>query len=172
MLKSNFFLSFVLLFTLSLNAKEINIDKRLQNLPTTKELIIYLHRTGCSYCNSMEEFTLEDETVNDFLNTHYEVIRINITDDDKIIYKNKESSGLEFAKSVGYNFYPSVLFLNEKADIEYASVGYKDEFEFILILNYVKKGFYKQMNLSEYKRITGFKKNSDDTIVDSRKNAR
>jgi thioredoxin-related protein len=174
MLKSLTLLFSSLLFlTLSLNAQSIDLDKALQKADKEhKMLMVYLHRIGCSYCNSMDEFTLDDDKVIDFIEKHFIFRSVNITTDHEVTFEKKTTEGLEFAKETGYNFYPTVLFFDNKGELVYASVGYKDEFDFLVILQYVDKGLYKMMTLSEYKKAIGFKKNSDGEIIDTRKNAR
>ena len=159
----------ILLIPLSIYSKIIDIDRSVLNAnKSNKKILIYLHRTGCSYCNSMEEFTLDDDNVKEFISNYYELVSINISLSDKIIYKNKISDGLSFAKTVGYNFYPTILFLDKNTDIEYHSIGYKDELEFILILNYVKDGYFKKSDLCSYKKEMGYKKDDVEQIVDPR----
>ena len=117
----------------------------------------------------MQEFTLEDDDVNEYLQENYEVIHINVSLKDDVTYKGTQSGGICLAKKIGYDFYPSVLFLDKNSDIEYASVGYKDELEFLVILNYHRKGFHKKMSLNEYKKSIDFTKDLDSQIQDPRK---
>jgi len=173
MLKSLILLSLLYLLQSSLYATNVNLDTALQKAHTeNKMLMLYLHRIGCSYCNSMNEFTLDDDKVIDFIEKNFLYTNINITTDHNVTFHNKTMEGIDFAKSIGYNFYPSVLFFNDQGEIAYASVGYKDEYDFLLILQYVQKGLYKTMTLNEYKKAIGFKKNSDGEIIDTRKHAR
>jgi len=161
------------LFELSLFSSQINIDnivKKAYN--SNKGVILYLHRVGCSYCNSMEEFTLDDDEVVSYIEKNYVFIEVNISHKDTITYHGKKSGGICLAKNIGYDFYPSTLFLDKNANIEYASVGYKDESEFLTILQYVHKKMYNKMSLSEYKKSIGFKKDTQAEIVDPRKHAR
>lgn len=167
--------TFIILVVLqtSLLSQEINIDKIIKNAHNSnKDVILYLHRIGCSYCNSMQEFTLEDETIDEYLKERYEIIQVNVSLKDSITYKGKKSGGICLAKNIGYDFYPSALFLNKDADIEYASVGYKNESEFLVILNYVRDDFYKEMSLREYKKQIGFSNNLDAEINDPRRHNR
>ena len=120
----------------------------------------------------MQEFTLEDDDIAEYLENNYKVIHINISHKDKITYQNEQSGGLCFAKKIGYDFYPSALFLDAKGDIKYASVGYKDEFEFMAILEYINSNDFKIISFNQYKKKIGFEKNTDTEIVDPRKYAR
>jgi len=165
------FISF-LTFVLSqgtLFANNFNIDKISKT--SKKEVIVYLHRIGCSYCNSMSEFTLDEDDIKEYLAENFNFIDINISYDHKIRYKGKVTGGKCFASDIGYAFYPATLFLDKQGNVKYAALGYKDEYEFLLILKYVKEGFYKTLTLDEYKKQVGYVKNTDDEITDPRKNA-
>jgi thioredoxin-related protein len=171
MLKSlTFLFAFLFFLQSSLYALEVDLDRAMQKaVKTDKPLMVYLHRIGCSYCNSMGEFTLDDDKVRDFMEKNFTFRSVNITTDHRVHFQEKTVEGLEFAKEQGYNFYPTVLFFHADGTIAYASVGYKSEAEFFLILQYVDKKLYKSMTLAEYKKALGFKKNSDGEIIDTRK---
>ena len=117
----------------------------------------------------MQEFTLEDDDITEYMQKYYEVIHINVSLKDNITYKGNQSGGICLAKKIGYDFYPSVLFLDKNSEIEYASVGYKDELEFLVILNYHHNNFHKTMSLNKYKKSIGFTKDLDSQIQDPRK---
>lgn len=158
-----------LLLLTFLNAQEINIDQAVElSKKTNKPILLYFHKIGCSYCNSMQEFTLEDDFIIEFIQNNYKIIHINVTLHDEITYKGKVSGGICLAKDFGYNFYPSVLFLDKNADVEYASLGYKSENEFLAILKYVKEGFNKTMSLDIYKEKINYQANLEDEINDKR----
>jgi len=167
------FFSFVLLQT-TLLSKDIDIDAIVKDsYKSHKKVFLYLHRVGCGYCNSMEEFTLDDEFVKEYIEKNYEVIHINVSYKDRFTYMGEETGGHCLAKKIGYAFYPSTLFLDENGKIAYPVVGYKNEYEFLVILKYFKNNIYKNMSLTEYKQKIGFNnKNLDDEIKDTRKHAR
>ena len=52
----------------TLFSQTINIDSIVKNAYAhDKKVILYLHRIGCSYCNSMQEFTLEEDDVANYI---------------------------------------------------------------------------------------------------------
>jgi thioredoxin-related protein len=171
MLKKSILLLLIFtLFATTLFSREIDLDKVFnQAKQDAKPVMIYLHRIGCSYCNSMDEFTLDDDKVIDFIKQHFTYENINITTDHNVTFKQKTMEGINFAKAMGYNFYPTVLFFENDGKVAYVSVGYKDEFEFLLILQYVQKKLYKRISFDEYKKAIGFQKNSNGEIIDTRK---
>jgi thioredoxin-related protein len=100
----------------------------------------------------MEEFTFDDDDVKNFIHQHFLFRSINISQDKDVIFHNKHLSGLTYAKEVGYNFYPTVLFLDKDGDVFEVSVGYKEEKEFLLLLKYIHSPEYDTLSFEEYKQ--------------------
>ena len=166
-------LIFLILFQNFLFAQNMNIDDEVRSsVNSNKPIVLFLYRIGCSYCNSMEEFTLDGDEVKEYLESNFKLLFVNVTTDDKIIYQGKTLTGLDFAINVGYNFYPSTLFLNKQGKIDHASVGYENEHDFLVLLQFMKSGAFKDMNLESYKKSIGYLKNNDDEIVDERRHER
>lgn len=144
---------FIIAFNISLFARNIDIDVIVKNsVKNDKHLFIFLHRTDCGYCESMLMFTLDDDPVREIINKDFTYLHINISEDDVVKYKNFKGSGRDFAKSVGYNIYPSSLFLNAKGEIVFAVPGYQDKDQFLLVLKYVNSGAYKTMGFQSFKK--------------------
>lgn len=144
---------FIIAFNISLFARNIDIDAIVKNsVKKDKHLFIFLHRTDCGYCESMLMFTLDDDPVKELINKDFVYLHINISEDDLIKYKNFKGSGRDFAKHVGYNLYPSSLFLNAKSEIIHAVPGYQDKDQFLLVLKYVNSRAYKTIGFQSFKK--------------------
>ena len=147
-------LSFLLIlppFLLTLSAKNIDIDTILQKSnESNRTLFIFLHRTGCSYCNAMNEFTLDDEAIKSYLSKYFTLLSINITDGDAVRFKEFNGTAQEFAQYIGYDIYPSSLFLSKSGCIDVAKVGYKDENYFLLLLKYVNERAFESLDFKSY----------------------
>jgi len=142
---------FVIAFNISLFARNIDIDTIVKNsVEKNKHLFIFLHRTDCGYCESMLTFTLDDDPVKDLIQKDFVYLHINISEDDVVKYKGFVGNGRNFAKHVGYNIYPSSLFLDSKNEMIYAVAGYQDKDQFLLILKYVDSGAYKTMGYQTF----------------------
>jgi len=147
-------ITFFLLLTLNsaLFARNIDIDAIVKDsVCSNKHLFIFLHRTDCGYCESMLMFTLDDDPIKELINKDFVYLHINISEDDVVKYKNFTGNGRAFAKYVGYNIYPSSLFLNSENKIIYAIPGYQDKEQFLHILNYINSGSYKKMDYKTFK---------------------
>lgn len=145
--------SVIFVFNISLFARSIDINTIVKSsIGTNKYLFIFLHRTDCGYCESMQTFTLDDDPIKELIKKDFVFVHINISEDDIVTYKNFSGNGRAFAKYVGYNIYPSSLFLNSANEIIYAIPGYQDKDQFLLILKYVDSGAYKTMGYQTFKK--------------------
>ena len=150
----------LLTLQLTLNAKDINIDSLVQQAQKEhKHLFVWLHKDGCGYCENMREFTLENDVVKAYIAKHFIYQHINVSKDDDVIYKGLTTTARKFAQKLGYDFYPSSLFFNEKADVVLADVGFMDgrklshEEKFYKILNFIDAKRYEEMDFDEYQFI-------------------
>ncbi|OZA01869.1 MAG: hypothetical protein B7X89_11680 [Sulfuricurvum sp. 17-40-25] len=147
---------FIVIINISLFAKNIDINSIVKkSVETNKHLLIFLHRTDCGYCESMLMFTLDDDSVKEIVDKNFVFLHINISEDDLIKYNGFSGNGREFAKHVGYNIYPSSLFLNSATELVYAVPGYQDKYQFQLVLKYVDSGAYKTMGYQSFKKKMG-----------------
>ena len=145
--------SVILLFNISLFARSIDINAIVKkSIDKNKHLFVFLHRRDCGYCESMLTFTLDDDPVKGLVDKKFVFLHINISEDDLVTYKRFSGNGRAFAKHVGYNIYPSSLFLNSKNEIIHAVPGYQDKDEFLLILKYVDSKAYKTMGYRTFKQ--------------------
>lgn len=144
---------FIIVFNISLFARNIDIDSIVKNsVKKDKHLFIFLHRTDCGYCESMLTFTLDDDPVKELMVKDFIYLHINIFEDDFVRYKSFSGNGRDFAKHVGYNIYPSSLFLNSDNEIIFALPGYQDKDQFLLVLKYIDSGAYKTTGYQKFKK--------------------
>lgn len=151
----------LLLLTLTLQitlfAREINIDTIIKDAAKVdKTLFLFLHRTGCGYCESMIEFTLDDDHVIDIMDKKFVYEHININEKDHVSYKTFSGNGKEFAQYIGYDMYPTSLFFDKKGEMVFPVPGYQEEDEFLIILNYIASGAYKETGLQCYENDLNF----------------
>lgn len=119
-----------------------------------KHLFVWLHETDCGYCEAMQEFTLDDDSIKSVVQASFMFVPINVSEDAVIIHKAFKGSGKAFAKKLGYNFYPSSLFLNADADIVFAAPGFIKKRDFLEILESIRSST-KKMNYDSFQRHKG-----------------
>ena len=148
----------VITLQLTLQARIINIDHIINIAKKNdKHLFVWLHKTDCGYCENMREFTLENEVIKEFIDKNFIFVHINVYEQDSVKYEDFRGNGLEFAKEIGYNFYPSSLFFADDGELVFAEVGFidKDSFpneeRFYKILNFIQSKSYENIDYAEYK---------------------
>ncbi|MEA3371827.1 MAG: thioredoxin family protein [Campylobacterota bacterium] len=148
----------ILALQLTLQARIINIDNIINSAKKSdKHLFVWLHKTDCGYCENMREFTLENEIIQAFIDQNFIFVHINVYEKDSIKYQDFRGNGLEFAKDIGYNFYPSSLFFSHDGELVLSEVGFIDkdkepnEERFYRILNFIESKSYENINFSDYK---------------------
>lgn len=145
------FLLLISIITLS-GAGSINIDTLLtQAKQSKKHLLIFLHKPQCSYCESMQLFTLADKDIEEKIKNDFIFVDIDIADSGKVIFDDFNGTKHDFAKSLGFNFYPSSVYIDKEAEVVYGQAGFKDEEKFLKILRYVKSRAYVDVSIDEFK---------------------
>ncbi len=133
-------------------ADNINIDAIAAKAENShKHVLIFLHRPGCGYCETMIEFTLPDETIEQKIKNNFIFVDINIGDAGEVVFDGFKGTKREFAKDIGYDFYPSTVFVGEDKEIVYAVAGYKDEKDFLKILRFTQSHSYDEMDIDDFK---------------------
>jgi len=139
--------------TIALSARDIDLNSLASEAAKlNKHLLVWLHKTDCSYCEAMREFTLEDEAVAADLKEAFVFVHINVLEEDKITFGTFVGNGKSFAKRVGYSFYPSSVFLDGNANIVFAAPGYIEERDFKVMLKFVSSDSYKKMGYDCFRR--------------------
>lgn len=131
-------------------AADVNLNKILDTAnKSNKHLFVWFHKDGCGYCERMRKFTLDDEKVKHFIDKKFYFVHLNVSKNDRVSYKNFSGNTREFAKHMGFDFYPTSLFFS-KDTLVHKVFGYRDEVEFYKILKYIQTKSYKQVDYNTF----------------------
>ena len=132
-------------------ASNIDIDMIYGNAKKeNKHVFIFLHKPCCSFCENMIELTLADEKINQKIKKSFIFVDINVVDSGEVVFDEFKGSKREFAKELGFDFYPSSVFIGEDKEIVYGQAGYKDEDQFLNTLCFIQSHAYEKMGIDEY----------------------
>jgi len=146
------------IFTISLSAREINLNQTFNTIKNSdKHLLIWLHKTNCGYCDSMQINTLKNNQIKAYIDEKFLFVHINISDNDKVIYKKFVGSGRDFAKHMGFDFYPTSLFFTQRSQLIYKAIGYHNEILFGKILKFIDTQSYQNMDYDTFENNNDFK---------------
>ncbi len=116
-----------------------------------KAVLVFIHTDWCKYCQAMKNITLKNKKIIEQLNENFYFINFN-AEEKRAIYFNNQIFTL---KPTGYNTgvhklaealatvngaitYPTVCFLSASNEIIYQVTDYKNEHQFLLILQLLK----------------------------------
>ncbi len=135
------------IFTLSIGA-DINLDN-IFTKKSDKPILFFFHKDNCSFCEKMM-FEFEDKNISNILKSKFIFLDINRDDDDTILYKAKEQSNREFIKSIGIDFFPTLIFIDKNQNVIYSTVGYRNKNIIKDTLLYISTEAYKNRTFEEF----------------------
>ncbi|WP_159022578.1 thioredoxin fold domain-containing protein [Formosa sp. L2A11] len=158
----------VLMFSVGLiNAQEIkwltfNEALELQKM-TPKKIMMDAYTNWCGPCKMLDRNTFHNKDVVAYVNKHFYAVKFNAEGKEPITYQdntygnpnfnpekeNQRNSVHEFASALGVNAYPTIVFLDEEAQVITPVRGYQtpQQLELYLKLFYTDK--YKELDNQE-----------------------
>lgn len=137
------------LFSIFLSAKDLNLDTIVANADG-KPLFVFMHKPHCGHCSHMIKFTLQDEEIAKEINRKFVYVNLFTGDEGDVLFKGFKGSRREFAKHIGYDFYPTSLFIDEHSKIVNVTPGAREQDYFIDVLHYVATKQYLSMEFETY----------------------
>jgi len=98
----------------------------------------------------MIKFTLGDDEIKHEIDQKFKYVDIYTKESGTITYNNFKGSRRAFAKYLGYDFYPTSIFIDTNAKVVNATPGAREQDYFINVLNYVSTQQYKEMEFETY----------------------
>ncbi len=116
-----------------------------------KRVILYFYQDGCPYCKKLIQENLGQRSLAEKTQQHFDFIAINM-------WGNLEVTGLDgkrynqtkFAEHMKVMFTPTLLFLNEQAEIIGRVNGYYAPHKFEAVLDYFADKKEKEMKFRDY----------------------
>ena len=137
------------LFSISLFSKDLNLDTIVANADG-KPLFVFMHKPHCGHCSHMIKFTLKDDEIAEEINRKFVYVNLFTGDEGDVLFQGFKGSRREFAKHIGYDFYPTSLFINEHSQIVNVTPGAREQDYFIDVLHYVATKQYLSMEFETY----------------------
>jgi len=163
-MKKHFLLiAVVFLTTLVTSAQEINwvtLDKAVElQQKAPKKIMMDMYTAWCGPCKMLDRNTFSNPDVIQYVNTHYYAVKFNAEGNDVVAFKGKtftnpsynparaksRNSAHQLASFFQIRSYPTILFLDEKANFLAPIVGYKTPQDLELYLKMFKNNEHKEM---------------------------
>lgn len=102
-----------------------------------KRVLLYFHQDGCPYCEKLIKDNFSQRDVTELTQKLFNTISINLWGDREVVGLNGEMlTEKEFSKSLRVQFTPTLLMLDENADVALRVNGYYAPGKFKAALNY------------------------------------
>lgn len=152
-----------LLFTgVSLQAQEINwmtMDEALEaQNKEPKKIFIDAYTTWCGPCKLLDRNTFTNKDVIAYVNEHFYAVKFNAEGDEVVNYKGKKftnpnfesgkrgrNSTHQFTAVLGIRGYPTLVFLDENANLIAPVTGYRSPQQLEIYLKLMGTNDYKKM---------------------------
>lgn len=149
--------------TFMVSAQEINwitLEKAVElQQKSPKKIMMDMYTAWCGPCKMLDRNTFSNPDVIDYVNKHYYAVKFNAEGNDVVAFKGKtftnpkynparaksRNSAHQLASFFQIRSYPTILFLDEKADFLAPIIGYKAPRDLELYLKMFKNNEHVEM---------------------------
>jgi thioredoxin-related protein len=160
-------LTLTFLFFLSLSAQ--NSEVKWYSIQEAEQLIkanpkpifIDAYTDWCGWCKKMDKDTFTNDVIADLLNNKFYAVKFNAETSEKIMFQGKEfindgkagkAHQLAVALLQGQLSYPTVVFLNEKAQLISPVPGYREPKEMEVIMSFFAGKAYEKQKFEDFEK--------------------
>ncbi|WP_367890032.1 thioredoxin family protein [Polaribacter batillariae] len=122
-----------------------------------------MYAVWCGPCRILDKNTFQNKSVAAYVNKNYYAVKFNAEGNDEVSFKDKvfknpnydpkkaksRNSGHELSTYFGVRAYPTIVFLDEKAEFIAPIPGYKTPKQLELFLKLFKNDDYKEIKSKE-----------------------
>lgn len=130
---------------------------------TPKKIMMDVYTVWCGPCKMLDKNTFHNADVAEYVNENYYAVKFNGEGNEVVKYKDKtftnpnykaeyakrRNSAHELTRYFQISGYPTVLFLDEKADVIFPSVGYINTAKLELYLKLFKNDDHKNIKTQD-----------------------
>lgn len=128
-----------------------------------RKIFVDVYTEFCTYCKKMDRETFSNQYIAKYLNENFYPVKLDAQQQNDIKFKNKvysyvnrggQNSYHQLAAEImnGRLSYPTIVFIDEKAEVIQSIPGYRGAFEFELFITYFGEDNHKEIPWSSYKR--------------------
>jgi thioredoxin-related protein len=140
------------------------MDKALElQKNTPKNIMIDIYTTWCGPCKMLDKNTFTNKDLIAFVNANYYAVKFNAEGNESVNYKNRlfenpnydpakakrRNSAHQFSQYLGVRAYPTIVFLDDNAELIAPIPGYQTVQKIEIYLQLFKDQTYKDINSQE-----------------------
>ena len=142
----------------------VTMDKALElQKNTPKNIMIDIYTTWCGPCKMLDKNTFTNKDLITFVNANYYAVKFNAEGNESVNYKNRlfenpnydpakakrRNSAHQFSQYLGVRAYPTIVFLDNNAELIAPIPGYQTVQKIEIYLQLFKDQTYKDINSQE-----------------------
>ncbi|WP_136480072.1 thioredoxin family protein [Cognatitamlana onchidii] len=166
-MKKTIILLVVIVFSFSSWAQEIQwvgLEEAIElQKKSPRKIIMDVYTNWCGPCKLLDNRTFQNPDVANYVNKYYYAVKFNGEGNELLNYKNKQfgnpnydparknsrNSVHELARYLQVSAYPTIVFMDEKAEVIAPITGYKTPEQLELYLKMFKKDDHKKITTQE-----------------------
>jgi len=167
MKKSIFLMLAVVFISFNALAQQINwvsLEEAVElQKKTPKKIMMDVYTNWCGPCKMLDKNTFQNKDVADYINKNYYAVKFNAEGNDEINFKdlkfsnpnynsklaNRRNSAHELSRYFKIQAFPTIVFLDENADLIFPLKGYKTAIQMELYLKMFKKDDHKILDTQD-----------------------
>jgi len=105
----------------------ISLNEALENASKEQKLIfIDIYEDNCQWCKKLKREVYPDPAIRTILDKNFYTVKINGNSDDRVHYKGKFITQVEFSAMIGVTAYPFLVVMDPKGEVVDHHLGYTD----------------------------------------------
>lgn len=113
-------------------------------------VLVHAYAVWCGWCRRLDHETYTDDAVQAFLADNYKVTRLDIESSQEVDFFGSTAPMRALAQAFEVTGTPTTLFFDADGNYLTKAPGYWPADQFLLVLRYVKEGFYGMMPFADY----------------------
>jgi thioredoxin-related protein len=119
---------------------------------SNKKILVDVYTDWCKWCKKMDADTYADPKVMKYLKEKFVVAKLNAESDDKVTYDGKKQTSAEFARLVGVEGFPTLLFFEPNGKVITSLSSYLDPSQMIHVAKFIGESKYEKMSFEEFEK--------------------
>ena len=116
-----------------------------------KAILVDIYAPSCPWCRKMQQDVYTDDQVQQYLDEHFEVARLNATNTtDEIHFQEHTLNPQQLAVGLGMQGTPTTVFLNPDGSYIAHVPGFVEAPRFQMILKYVGSGAHTEQDFQQF----------------------
>jgi len=115
-----------------------------------KFVMIDFYTTWCKWCKKLDAETYKDPKVAAALKANFVTVKIDAESGNSVVHEMRKMTMSELAEKYGVSSYPAIWFVDKDGKKAKLLNGFLPPDSFLVYLDYIQSGKYKDMEFEEY----------------------